>query len=183
MRLPRFLGGSPKPESAEVAAHGEFPAGLRLAVVKAVPGETDPWEIITHPAEKLVSIRRLGDSDALGPVFQLPEEHLAALVAEKGALLHPKKLEAIRAGRWLEGFEPGTYFSAIEPPEGKQNPDNLVPDSVYTIPHGELIRYLLDNTQVLLSDHAAETAKPKDDAVQGDGGGDGGRTGAQPADG
>ena len=179
MRLPRFLGGSAvKPESAELPAHGDFPAGLRTAVVQGVSGETVPWELITHPAEKLVSIRRLGDVDAKGPVFQLPEDHLAGLVAEKGTLLHPKKVEAIRAGRWLDGWAPGTFLTAVEKGAvetfSSEHPSVPAPDTVYALPHSDLIRYLLDNTQALLSGNAADQAKPKDDAAPADGGGDGG---------
>lgn len=175
----------PKGESPVIPAHGAlledgthtFPNGIRMAIVDV---DGVQWELINHTDEKMITFRHLDDREASkGPVFQLHEGHIADTVLEVGTLLHPKKLEQIRQGAWLDGLHPGTYFAAFDAPNQKDTLNGVKPDA-YTLPYVDLIRFLLSR--------AAQTTTPEEFTnVSGtsaaNGSGDGGGAGEQPAGG
>jgi len=182
--LGRKPAEAPKGESPVLPAHGPllpdgthtFPDGIRMAIVD-VDGVT--WELINHTEAKLITFRHLDDRETTkGPVFQLDDGSIAEAVLEIGTLLHPKKLEQIRKGAWLEGLHPGTYFAAVD---SKDQQDKRTGErDTYTLPYADLIRFLLKKVQ------AAGSAVPGgltnvSQAGERDGQGDGGRVGEQPS--
>jgi hypothetical protein len=164
---------APAGESPVLAAHGDFPAGVRTAILE-VGGVQ--WEVIYHQPEKSFSLRHLGDADAgRGPAFILEEDHIADIVVQKGTLLHPKTLKMLKDGAWLDTLHPGTYFSALDLESPKN--DDGTPSSYYILRYGELIAYLTQSVAPIVeTTHALEGGTAN-------GSSDGGRSGAQPAGG
>ncbi len=164
---------APVGESPMLAAHGDFPAGVRAAILEV---EGVQWEVIYHQPEKAYTLRHLGDIDAKnGPAFILEEDHIADIVVQKGMLLHPKTLEQLKGGAWLDTLHPGTYFSALDLESPKN--EHGTPSSYYILRYGELIAYMLQSASPIMENARAL------EASSGDGSGDGGRAGAQPAGG
>jgi hypothetical protein len=165
--LGRKATEAPKGESPVLPAYGSFPDGIRMAIV-VVNGIT--WELIHHPAEEMISFRHLDDKDSQhGPAFQLHNGHIAEMTVEKGTLLHPKKLKAIRGGAWLDGLEPNTYFAAADTGEY----------DMYVLTHADAIRFLLEKVAGQGSS-APEGFADVSKAGATDGEGNGGRVGEQP---
>ncbi len=164
---------TPAGESPVLAAHGDFPAGIRTAILEV---EGVQWEVIYHQPEKAYTLRHLGDADAKsGPAFILEEDHIADIVVQKGMLLHPKTLEQLKGGAWLDTLHPGTYFSALDLESPKDK--NGSPSSYYILRYSELITYMLQSVAPLMeSSHALE-------AGTNHGSSDGDRAGEQPAGG
>ncbi len=182
--LGRKADDKPQGESPVIPAHGPalpdgsptFPNGIRMAIVD-VDGVT--WELIGHPDDKLTTFRHLDDRETTkGPVFQLDDGSIAEAVLEIGTLLHPKKLEQIRKGAWLDGLNPGTYFAAVD---SKDAQDKRTGErDTYTLPYGDLIRFLLKKVADSSSAHA-EGFTDVSGTSSAHGEGDGGRTGEQSA--
>ncbi len=145
-------------------------------MLSGVPANITKWEVIYHQPEKSFTLRHLGDEDAKsGPAFILEEDHIADIVVQKGMLLHPKTLEQLKGGAWLDTLHPGTYFSALDLESPKDK--NGSPSSYYILRYSELITYMLQSVAPLMeSSHALE-------AGTNHGSSDGDRAGEQPAGG
>lgn len=163
---------APAGESPLLPAHGDFPAGIRTAIVEV---DGVQWEVIFHEGPKSFSLRHLGDIDAKsGPAFILDQDHIADMVVQKGELLHPQKLEKIKAGAWLDGLHPGTYFSALDLDSPKDK--HGTPSDYYILRYGDMIRFLLSAAVgITVSPEASDVPRTS----QTDGEADGGRVGEQ----
>jgi hypothetical protein len=163
---------TPAGESPVIPESGNFPAGMRVAIVDV--GDTK-WEVIYHQPEKSFSFRHLGDTLAKGPAFTMEEDHIADAVVQKGELLHPKKLEQIKGGAWLDGLHPGTYFSALDLDSPKDKHGS--PTDYYILRYGDLIKFLLSAALgITVSADVPRTSQTNGEA-------DGGRVGEQPSGG